>query len=366
MRRALVLAFAAVLLIVALVPAAAAAAPTAPAPAAQDPTALQAVTPSLLVAGVPTTLVASLRDTATDAPVGGANLSFSEPTTFGWLLLGNATTNAQGEAGVPYEPVYNGTYTIVIAYAGDAGHAPANTSLSLTVLAAASPPPPGIPTDRIIVLVILAVVGGVWATYGLVAWQILGIRDIGSRPEDEAFESKELEKMEKTEKEPEEAETPRKRVPGSANANRAVVYLAISALILSGAAVALLAMGGVGHTAAYTPSTVSLQVTVVPDFRGSGWDSFVSDELIVHAGDTVKITVYNDDTMDHGFAIDAFGVNQVIPAATQDNVTGDITPSVTLITFVATTSGAFTWYCTDPCGPGHTTMTGTLEVLPDD
>ena len=168
------------------------------------------------------------------------------------------------------------------------------------------------------------------------------------------------------EKEESEAERPQKRVPGSANANRAVVYLAISALILSGAAVALLLTGGVAHSAAYTPSTVSLQVTVVPDFRGAAWDSFVPDELVVHAGDTVKITVYNEDTMDHGFAIDALNVNSVLPAAFQDNTTGDITPSVTVVTFTVGAAGAFLWYCTNPCGAGHTTMIGTLMVLPDD
>jgi heme/copper-type cytochrome/quinol oxidase subunit 2 len=59
-------------------------------------------------------------------------------------------------------------------------------------------------------------------------------------------------------------------------------------------------------------------------------------------------------------------VNQVLPAATQDNTTGDITPSVTVVTFVVPTAGAFLWYCTNPCGPGHMTMTGTLVVLPDD
>ncbi len=363
MRRGVLL-LAALLLALAVAPIVAASGPSGPSPAAGDPTAIEAVTPSALVAGIPSTLVATLRDTATSAPIGGANLSFSEATTFGWLLLGNATTNAQGEAGVQYEPVYNGTYTIVIAYAGDGSYSPTNTTLTLTVFAATAPPAPPFPADRLIVFVILAVVGGVWATYAFVAFQILGIRSVGSRPEDEAFESRELEKMEKGS---EDASASTKRAPGLANANRAVVYLAISALILSGAAVALMVTGGIGHTeAAYTPSTVSLQVTVVPDFRGAGWDSFVPDELVVHAGDTVKITVYNEDTMDHGFAIDALGVNQVLPAATQDNVTGDITPSVTLITFTAATAGSFIWYCTNPCGPGHTTMIGTLVVLPDD
>ena len=351
------------LLFLVLAPVLVAAAPPAPIPATADPTAINAVSPSTLVAGVSTTLVATLRDTATGMPIGGANLTFSEPTTFGRLVLGNATTNTLGEAGVTYEPVYNGTYTILIAYTGNASYAPANTTLSLNVLATSSPPPPLIPPDRLIALVIVVIVGGVWATYAFVGYQVLGIRRIGSRPEDEAFESKELEKMEK---EPEDAGASQKRAPGIANASRAIVALAAAALILSGVAVGLVALGGVGHTEAYTPQTVSLQVSVIPDFRGAGWDSFVPDELIVHVGDTVKITVYNEDTMDHGFAIDAFGVNQVIPSATQDNTTGDITPSVTLITFTVGTAGAFTWYCTNPCGPGHATMTGTLVVLLDD
>jgi plastocyanin len=361
-RRA-VLVLAGLLLLVTLAPMALASSLPGPSPAASDPTAIDAVTPSVLVAGFETTLVATLQDTASSTAVAGATLTFSEQTTFGWLPLGNATTNGQGEAGVTYEPVYNGTYTIVVAYAGNASYAPSNTTLTLTVFAAAAPPPPPIPADRLIVFVILAVVGGVWATYAFVAWQILGIRSVGSRPEDEAFESKELEKMEK---EPEDAGASRKRAPGIANTNRAVVYLAISALILSGAAVALLVTGGVGHSSAYIPSTVALHVTVIPDFRGTAWDSFVPDELVVHAGDTVKITAYNEDTgMAHGFVIDALGVSVQLPAATQD-AGGNITPSVTNFQFTVPTAGAYTWYCNDPCGPGHLTMIGTLVVLPDD
>ncbi len=362
MRRLAVVA-ALLLVLLAMAPAALAAIPPSPSPAAADPTAIEATTPSALVAGVTTTLVVTVRDTATGTPVGGANLTFSEKTTFGWLVLGTVTANAQGEGGVQYEPASSGSYSIVVAYDGDASHAPANTTLSLTVLAASSPPPPFLTPDRVIVLVILAVVGGVWATYAFVGVQILGIRGIGSRPEDDEFESTELERMEK---EPEDAGASKQRVPGFANASRAVVGLAVAALVLSGAAVGLVALGGLGHTEAYTPSTVSLQLSVVPDFRGAGWDSFVPDELVVHAGDTVKITIYNEDTMDHGFAIDALGVNQVLPAATQDNTTGDITPSVTLVTFTVASAGSYLWYCTNPCGPGHTTMTGTLVVLQDD
>ncbi len=366
MRRLMLAALALLVLLLIFVPSAHAAGPLPRSAAGVDPTRVEAAVPASLVAGTPTALTATLRDTATNGTVGGAALTFSEKTTFGWLLLGNKSTDSQGEASVPYEPVANGTYTIVVSYPGNASYAPSNATLALNVLAASTPPPPAMPADQLIVFVILAVVGGVWATYAFVGFQILGIRSIGSRPEDAEFESRELKQMEKSEAEPTDAGASKKRAPGFANANRAVVYLAISAIILSGAAVALIVTGGVGHTAAYTPTTVDLQVTVVPDFRGAGWDSFVPDELVVHAGDTVKVTVYNEDTMDHGFAIDALGVNSVLPAATQDNTTGDITPSVTVITFLAPSAGAFTWYCTSPCGPGHTTMIGTLLVLPDD
>ncbi len=352
-----------VLLAVCLLPTAAAANPPAPVRAAADPTSVQIVTPAELVAGVQTTLVAHLQDAATATPIPGETLSFSQKTAFGWLLLGNVTTNDQGEAGVPYEPVHDGTYSVTVSFAGDANYSSSNTTLALTVLATSSPPPPLLTSYQMIALVVVLVVGGVWVTYAFVASQILAIRRIGSRPEDEEFESKERESMEEK---PSGAEAPPKRVPGIANANRAVIGLAVAALVLAGAAIALVGMGGLGHTQAYTPSTVSLEVTVIPDFRGSGWDSFVPDELVVHAGDTVKITAYNEDTgMAHGFVIDALGVSVQLPAATQD-AGGNITPSVTPISFTVTSAGSFTWYCNDPCGPGHLTMTGTLVVLPDD
>lgn len=340
----------------------AAASSTGPSPRAADPTSIQAISSSAIVAGIQTTLAVSLQDTATAAPVGGAVLSFAEQTTFGWLALGNATTNAQGEAGVNYAPVSAGSYTIAVSYGGNATYAPTNATLTVAVIGAASPPPPFFTPDRIIVLVIVAVVGGVWLTYGFVALLVLGIRNAGSRSEEEELE------LEKEIMEQEENEAEKQSVPVAARANKAVVYLAISALILSGAAVAMLLTGGVAHTAAYTPSTVELQIAVIPDFRGGGWDSFVPNEPIVHAGDTVKITLYSTDTdMPHGFAIDALGIKIDIPRATIDNATGDIIPSVvTVPAFTVTAAGAFVFYCTAYCGDGHTTMTGTLVVLPDD
>lgn len=353
-------------LLLVLLPSVAAAAPpgTVHPGAAPDPTEVQTLAPSPLLPGVSTYLQATLRDAASNAPLAGENLSFAERTTFGWLPLGTSATNDQGEAGVAYEPAAGGTYTVLVSFAGDASHAPSNATISVSVLAAPSPPSPLLPTDTVIALIIVAVVGGVWTTYAFVGWQVLGIRAAGGRSEEE--EEAEEEVRNSMEKEDSEAEKPAKRVPGAPNASHAVLVLAIAALLLGAGAFAFAAIGGVGHTAAtYTPTTVALQVTVVPDFRGTGWDSYVPDELVVHAGDTVKITVYNEDTMAHGFAIDALAVNNQLAPATAD-AGGNITPSVTVITFTVPNAGLFTWYCTDPCGPGHTTMTGTLAVLPDD
>lgn len=157
-----------------------------------------------------------------------------------------------------------------------------------------------------------------------------------------------------------------KRVSGSANAgSRTVLIVAALALVLGAAGLGLGAMTALAPKAStYTPTTVSFQVAIVPDFQGAAWDAFVPNSLVVHAGDTVKITVLNADTMDHGFQLEAFSVNTHIGPGTA-NATGDVTPSSTVITFVASQTGTFVFKCNVYCGDGHDYMTGTLEVLPD-
>ncbi len=164
----------------------------------------------------------------------------------------------------------------------------------------------------------------------------------------------------------EEEPTP-KRVSGSANAgSRAVLIVAALALVLGAAGLGLGAMSALSPKApAYTPTTVSFEVAVVPDIQGAAWDAFVPNSLVVHAGDTVKITVLNADTMPHGFELDAFNVNTHIDPGTANATTGDVTPSTTVITFVASQAGTFQFKCNVYCGDGHDYMTGTLEVLSD-
>lgn len=91
----------------------------------------------------------------------------------------------------------------------------------------------------------------------------------------------------------------------------------------------------------------------IADMGGEGYDKFYPQTVTVLKGDKVKIVLNNiDEDMDHGFAIDAYGINQ--PVKMGQTVT---------IEFVADKPGVFTFYCTIPCGPGHSEMTGQLIVL---
>lgn len=86
---------------------------------------------------------------------------------------------------------------------------------------------------------------------------------------------------------------------------------------------------------------------------------FVPEKLEVNKGDRVVLTVINKDNYDHGFALDAFGVSQRMPA------NGTIK-----IEFNAAQAGEFAYYCSVPCGEGvvdgkkrtHFDMIGKITV----
>lgn len=78
------------------------------------------------------------------------------------------------------------------------------------------------------------------------------------------------------------------------------------------------------------------------------WDP---DTITVQAGDTVILKIANEDTYDHGFGLEIFGVNKRIFAKTE-----------TEITFIASKIGTFNFYCSVSCGAGHYTQTGHLTV----
>lgn len=78
------------------------------------------------------------------------------------------------------------------------------------------------------------------------------------------------------------------------------------------------------------------------------WDPTL---ITVKAGDTVRIKLVNEDSYDHGFAVEAFGINKRMFAKQEDT-----------IEFVASKKGDFVFYCSVPCGEGHFEQTGHLIV----
>lgn len=86
---------------------------------------------------------------------------------------------------------------------------------------------------------------------------------------------------------------------------------------------------------------------------------FIPEIIEVDRGDRLIMTFINEDDYDHGIAIDAFGINQRMPAN-----------STIKVEFVVTQEGDFPFYCSVPCGEGivdgvkrtHFDMIGKLHV----
>ena len=78
------------------------------------------------------------------------------------------------------------------------------------------------------------------------------------------------------------------------------------------------------------------------------WDPEV---VTAKVGDKVILKIFNGDTYDHGFALEAFGINKRLFPKRE-----------TEITFIASKIGAFGFYCSVPCGEGHYRQTGQFIV----
>ena len=77
---------------------------------------------------------------------------------------------------------------------------------------------------------------------------------------------------------------------------------------------------------------------------------FDPNPVVVNEGEKVKLVVTSTDVT-HGFSIAEFGVNvQLFPGRP------------TIIDFTADKSGTFIFYCSVPCGSGHSSMRGRLIV----
>jgi cytochrome c oxidase subunit 2 len=77
---------------------------------------------------------------------------------------------------------------------------------------------------------------------------------------------------------------------------------------------------------------------------------FANTTIIVQKGDTIILRIKDLD-VPHGFGLPEFGVNAVTPPG-----------EVTEVTFVASSTGKFTFFCTVFCGSGHPEHKGTLIV----
>ncbi|MDC1205290.1 cupredoxin domain-containing protein [Candidatus Pacebacteria bacterium] len=79
---------------------------------------------------------------------------------------------------------------------------------------------------------------------------------------------------------------------------------------------------------------------------------FEPESIEVTQGDRIKVHVINEDNFDHGFAIDAFGISQRLPASGSINVE-----------FVATKSGEFPFYCSVSCSSSDNKSFGLKDGL---
>lgn len=113
-------------------------------------------------------------ETLMGVPVAGRTVSLHERTTFGRLLLDEGVTDRNGEAEHLITPAGSGELTLVADFAGDADYATANVTVTLRV-AAGPPTVPSFPVTAVIVGVVAAVVGSVWASYAFVGVQVYRI-----------------------------------------------------------------------------------------------------------------------------------------------------------------------------------------------
>ncbi len=85
------------------------------------------------------------------------------------------------------------------------------------------------------------------------------------------------------------------------------------------------------------------------DIIASKW-KFTPGTIKVKQGDTVKLNLQSRDVM-HGFRIVEFDVSKTLNPG-----------EAVTVEFTADKKGTFSFFCTIPCGSGHSTMKGQLVV----
>ena len=85
------------------------------------------------------------------------------------------------------------------------------------------------------------------------------------------------------------------------------------------------------------------------DMTAKQWE-FAPSTITVTEGDTVRLNIKNLD-ITHGFSIFEFGVNERLEPGT-----------TTTVEFTADKKGEYIFFCSVPCGKGHSGMKGKLIV----
>ena len=120
----------------------------------------------------------------------------------------------------------------------------------------------------------------------------------------------------------------------------------INKYFIVGGILVLIIAGGALYRAFFVPEIAKPVVTGIVSnitivVHENTW-SFSPEFTEADQGDKIILTVVNEDDYDHGFAIDAFGISQRLPAL------GTIQ-----VDFVVTRAGDFPYYCSVPCGSGE-------------
>ena len=137
--------------------------------------------------------------------------------------------------------------------------------------------------------------------------------------------------------------------------NKYLILIIVAAVILA---------GGIGYRVFLLPQK-SVPVTtgkvreITIRAAKDRWQ-FEPEMVDAQRGDKIVATIINEDNYDHGFAIDAFGISQRMPAN-----------QTIKVEFVVTQEGDFPFYCSVPCGEGlvdgrkrtHFDMVGKLHVM---
>lgn len=121
-----------------------------------------------------------------------------------------------------------------------------------------------------------------------------------------------------------------------------------------------LVVSGVVYQTFYRPAEIAPitptgRVVEIPMRTLANEWRFDPEVISARAGDRVILKIFNEDTYDHGFAMEAFGVNKRLFPKRE-----------TVIDFVVSKPGTFSFYCSVPCGEGHYRHVGQFKEASDE